>query len=225
MEPKLQGNICMCGNVWFTIIMPESTPDRCPFCGRVLDIAEPYDANTSDDFIQNEKQQQFDAQAQSDTYKKTLGADKNNISLVVKVCKFCANEIFFDKKDADNATFCPYCDDNLVTPEEYMRMVTGLDPKVKIITNGTTEPEPELEDISTQIIIDELEINSLVDSEVLILKKSFNPFVKEQKYIFKGLDYITMILKVVDLKNDSTEWIAFDTIKYIRKVNDYKSPK
>ena len=202
MESQLQGNICTCGNVWFSVIMPESNPSRCPFCAKALDGGEPYNSMSeeSDEFRESEYQRLVENPNDA-SYKKATG--QSNISLVSKICKFCTNELFFDAIDSEKAKYCPYCDDELVTPAEFFH-VTGM---------------PSDPDINSQIM-DDLEINELMDTEVTILKKSFNPFVREQQYIFKGLDYITMILKVINKTNNTTEWIPFDSVKYIKKSND-----
>ena len=108
MGIKLQGNICSCGKVWFSLDLPENEPNRCPFCNRKIE----FDNILDEDDIS----QQLENNALPDTVHDNLDKAIGNaeLDLVTKTCKFCTNELFFDKKDAEHAKYCPYCDDFLV---------------------------------------------------------------------------------------------------------------
>ena len=202
MESQLQGNVCTCGEVWFTIMMPESSPSRCPYCARMLDQGESYDPEGDNKLsnIPEDQQEMFESEKCEESYKKATGSV--DINLVSKVCKFCTNEIYFDSKDAPKAKYCPYCTDD-----------KGM------LIDSTNIDDVLLDNIPQDGIIplDELEINKMVDDKVEILIKSFNPFSKPKEYIFKGLDYITMIVKLQNINDKSIKWIAFEDIKYIKK--------
>ena len=204
MEAQLQGNVCTCGEVWFTIMMPESEPSRCPYCGRGLDHGENYDPESDKELsnIPEEQQEMFESDKCEESYKKATGGI--DVTLVSKICKFCTNEIFFDDKDAPKAIYCPYCTDD-------KGMLVDATEMSEILLGG--EPTPQ----NSGIALDELEINGMIDEKVEILIKSFNPFLKPKQYTFKGLDYITMIVKLQNIDDTSIEWIAFEDIKYIKK--------
>lgn len=220
MESQLQGNVCQCGNVWFTIIMPESDPSRCPFCAKSLDMGEEvddddsYGSDIAEIGIPPTTDDMFDSGLSNALYNKAAG--NTDLTLTIKICKFCTNSIYLDDNDSDNALYCPYCNDTLVTPTDFNNIISGDEHLLNLASISNYELDAP-SDVHS-IISDELEINLMINQEVVILRKSLNPFAREQRYIFKGLDYITMILKLENIKNNSIEWVAFDTIKFIRSV-------
>ena len=208
MGIKLQGNLCSCGKVWFSIDLPENEPNRCPFCNRkfkfddILDEDELYQ-HMSDDVLPD---------SMNDGLNKVVGNEEMN--LVTKICKFCTNELYFDKKDAEHAKYCPYCDDFLVYEKELdsvnlNKLINGSPDDYNNATTGANPVD----------MFNDTNINELIDITVLVKFKSCNPFNKPVEYLFLGVDFITAQIKFMSV-DGSFVWRSLNSIEYIKTIKE-----
>lgn len=188
----IRGNICSCGEVWFCYDLPESDPDKCPYCKREIDKGEVYN---EDEIQERDQSDELPENVKSGIEKAT---GKTSVKLVSKVCDFCTNELFFDADDAPKATDCPYCDGKLISVEEFQTLVTGK--------------YPEEEDKSFGV--SGVDINELEGEMVFVKFKSFNPFNKPLAFVFGGVDPMSGMVKLIGLQKEIV-WVNIKRIKSI----------
>jgi hypothetical protein len=189
----IRGNICSCGEVWFCYDLPESDPDRCPYCKREIDDGEVHEsANTERDMAEGNIPESIE---------RGLGkaTGKTQVSLVAKACNFCNNELFFDKEDAGRANACCYCKEGILMP------VDLLDPGI----GDEVFQDPNL--------VGGVDINELIDQMVAVKFKSLNPWNKPLEYIFKGIDPMTQMVKLQGTGGQIL-WEHLESIKTMFKV-------
>lgn len=199
----IRGNICSCGQVWFCLDIPESDPDRCPYCSRQIDSGEIYGE-------EDVHQQTVDGVLPEEV-SKNLGKATGDtpIRLVSKICNFCTNELFFDAVDAPNAVHCPYCDGVLVDTEEVLNVMDDN-------TSKSLDAMSDLTDELSEILGGNM--GELVDERISVKFHSLNPFAKEKTCVFKGIDLTNMHVKLLVEEDSSLIWVSLNEIKRITVI-------
>ena len=184
----MRGNICSCGGVWFCHDLPESDPDKCPYCKRQIDSGEIFEDS---DIKEQDEQGQLPDNIKDGLSKAT---GQETVKLVTKACDFCTNELFFDEEDANKANHCPYCDGHLLNAEEYQAFLGG----------GQQDPNMLLG----------VDVNELEGQLVYVKFRSLIPWKKPLLYVFGGVDPMTMKVKLIGLLQEIT-WVDFSDIKSV----------
>lgn len=200
MKTMLQGNMCSCGKVWFSLLIPESEPSFCPFCGKKLE----YDADQY-----NESQREFmeniqngDSDLFKDGGKQLESKAQQPMKLVSKICNFCTNETYFEEIDANTANVCPYCAGDL--------------------RNNFQDQHQTMNDLKNALMA-MLDMSELIGKTVSIKMRSLNPFNKPKDYIFLGMEQISLLLKLKDCHSGNNMWMSITDIKYIMEIESSTS--
>lgn len=190
MKTILQGNVCSCGGVWFSVALPESEPSYCPFCVKKIEQQELY--NEKKETHTKEQLDSFPDEIKQNL-KKANGQEK--VKLITKRCSFCTNEVFFDENDAHKADNCPYCAGDLMNVNE----------------------EPMLDELK-EALMHITDLNELTGKIVSVRVKSINPFKKPKVCEFMGVDQLSLLVKLKDFNTGFITWISLNDIKSIMEV-------
>jgi sarcosine oxidase delta subunit len=192
----IRGNVCACGGVWFTYDLGvESDPDNCPYCNAKIQtecIGESEDYRNNEIPIPDEN-------VLKSSFDKASG--NTPVTLDVKYCNFCTNEIFLDKNDMAKAKHCPYCDGSLITKEEFDALI-----------NRATNQDMQTPN-------NDADINELLGKKVNIIFKKMTLTNKNKVYTFGGIDPMYLVIKLTD-EDNKTIWVDFNTIKSINVIDD-----
>ena len=202
---KLRGNVCTCSGIWFNLDIPESDPDRCPYCGRSCKIDVSPD-DELDEFIHDEK-------ILNESTKKALDSDVYD--LVSNICTFCANEIYVHKDDAHAVHLCPYCDGDLIPEVEFQNIVQKFVNEFEKSKPQDRTDQDSYADAKTF----GLDINDLTGKMVRIKFKQILP-CKASTYILLGVDPISCMIRVNRILDNKTIWKSIADIKYIIEIED-----
>jgi RNA polymerase subunit RPABC4/transcription elongation factor Spt4 len=202
----IRGNVCGCGGVWFTYDFGvESDPDNCPYCNAKIQtecVGDSIDYIKGDVPIPEEYNDDFpiaDELTLKKSFDKASGATP--ITLDVKYCNFCTNEIFLDHDDVPKAKYCPYCDGSLITKDEFDMLLNLQSSK------------------NDQVLKADADVNELIGKKVNIIFKKTIFGKSNNVYIFGGVDPMYSVVKLTDDHN-KTIWIDFNTIKSINVIDD-----
>ena len=194
MKTILQGNICLCGGVWFNEQLPESEPSFCPYCAKKIDEV----SSCSDDETKYAEQNNTLPERIKENISKANGQEK--IRLITKNCTFCKNEVFFDEHDAPKAHVCPYCAGDL-----------------KNIAPNKNEESEIFQDLK-EVLLELTGLHELKDQFVSVKVKSWNPFKKAIQYKFIGMDHLSLLLKMIRVDSGHIVWLPLADIKSITEL-------
>lgn len=194
MKTTLQGNICLCGGVWFSVAMPESEPSFCPFCKKRIDQAHRYSNGDTRQMMKSENSEILPENVKKNV-PKAIGDEK--LKFVSKICTFCTNEVFFDEKDAHKAETCPYCADKL---QDVIKEDSQIFNKLKEAFTGL------------------MGLEELRGEYISVKIKSWNPFKKPLIGEFVTIDHMTLLIKIIEYGTGHIFWIPLSDIKRITEV-------
>jgi len=246
---KLKGNMCACGDIWFSIDMPESDPDHCPFCGRNVSIKEALDL--TDQPVGENLTEQITEHMEGLAKKDPTYEPPNNIGdalkraksmdgedLCIKRCGYCTNETFFDKHDEDKVAYCPYC------RCEDMKSISRFAPQRDLFAELTKDMPKDDDSFFAQL--DELppdddddnELQTVEDINVLLNKieetigrNTMSGMIGKRVSIFmkgiespkvghcSGMDTQANFIRI-DVLGGKPEWLSLGEVESISDLSD-----